>query len=174
MVWGCSGDVLVVFWECSGDVLGVFQGGSVGVLGVYNQQPANKRPTNDQQTIPTHPAPAAGVPSRVWGLFGGRLWSFVGRLLVVCWLNTPRTPTEPHWNTPNNPKQTPTNPQQIQNNHQTTTKPLPGAGKCPGQSLAPGALSAGGGGARGGTRGGVGPPIDPFPPPKNWQLITDL
>ena len=111
VLWG----VLRVFCECSGDVLGLFQGCSVDVLGVFNQQTANKRPTNDQQTTPTHPAPAASVPSRVWGLFVGRLWSFVGRLLVEHPQNTHGTPLE-------YPKQPQTNPKQPPHNRRKTTK----------------------------------------------------
>ena len=109
--WGYSHGAL----GCSGSVLGVFWWYSKGVRGCSGSfqltnglQTANKRPTNDQQTIPTHPAPAAGVPSRVWGLFVGRLWSFVGRLLAVCWLNTPE-----HLRTPLGIPQAPPNKPQI-------------------------------------------------------------
>ena len=120
--------ILGLFGVCLG-LFEVFQGGSVGVLGVFNQQTANKRPTNTPHTRDGTPAAGAGCVGVV-------CWSFVGRLLAVCWLNTPRTPTDPPWNTPrtspehsqstpehhcNTPKHTQTPP----NNTQTAPKQPP-------------------------------------------------
>ena len=105
---GLFGGCLVVILYLLGGVCGVFRvvwgiprgfrRCSGGVQPTSGQQTANTRPTNNPHT------------SRV--LFVGRLWSFVGRLLVEQPQNTHRTPLEYL-------KQPQANPKQPPNNHQT-------------------------------------------------------
>ena len=119
-VWGC----LVVIWRLFFCCLGLF-GVVWGIPRGFRGCSGGVQPINGQQTInkpPTNPHTRDGTLAAGAGCVGGVCWSFVGRLLAICWLNTPRTPTDPPWNT------TRTAPEHSQNtpeHHGNTTKTYP-------------------------------------------------